>query len=237
MNYEPIGSGLSLEMIRHIELGLRIAVLPLNAETVDMNSKRFVLLKRPVGMPDESSFGLEEVKIASGLSENELRLHGLYYSVDPYMRGRMNEAKSYVAPFALNHPIEGGVVARVAESRSPDFNVGELGMTGLTAYFGLLKIGQPKAGETVVRSGAAGAVGSVVGQIAKIKECKVIGIVGSAEKAKLVKERFKFDEAINYRDTSDLADRIKQACPNGSKAATTPPDPEYLNARVYHWKF
>ena len=171
-----------------------------------MKSKHFVLLKRPVGVPDESAFGLESFIVPAGLQDNELRLQGLYYSVDPYMRGRMNAESSYVAPFALNKPIEGNVVARVTESKSIGFKIGDLvqgqlpwatemvisrecvkkvdlkdslateslgvlGMTGLTAYFGLLKIAQPKAGETVVISGAAGAVGNVAGQIAKIKGC------------------------------------------------------------------
>lgn len=215
-----------------------------------LSSEQFVLLKRPVGIPDESVFGLEEVVIPTELKENELRLHGLYFSVDPYMRGRMNDAKSYVAPFALNQPIEGSVIARVGESKTPDFKEGDLvcgqlpwatemvvtsekvrkintkdalaseylgvlGMTGLTAYFGLLKIGQPKAGETVVISGAAGAVGSVAGQIAKIKGCKVIGLAGSDEKATLLKERFGFNDAINYKKTPDLTSRLKQACPEG----------------------
>ena len=217
---------------------------------MEIMTERFVLLKRPVGVPDESAFGLENVTIAGDLKENEIRLHGLYYSVDPYMRGRMNDAKSYVAPFALHQPIEGGVVARVAESNALNFMKGDLvygqlpwatemiidagkvrkiepneaipseylgvlGLTGLTAYFGLLRIGQPQVGETIVVSGAAGAVGTVVGQIGKIKNCRVVGIVGSDPKAKLLTDRFKFDEAINYRVTDGLGARIKEACPNG----------------------
>jgi len=208
---------------------------------MSIKAERFVLLKRPTGIPDESTFELKE---------NQLRLHGLYYSVDPYMRGRMNDAKSYVAPFALNQPIEGSVIGRVVDSKSGEFKNGDLvfgqlpwatdmvveasnlkkidvteaiaseylgvlGMTGLTAYFGLLKIGQPKPGETVVVSGAAGAVGTVVGQIAKIKECRVVGIVGSDEKAKLIKERFGFDDSINYKTHQDLAEQVKTVCPNG----------------------
>jgi len=218
-----------------------------------MKAKRFVLLERPVGVPDESAFGLESVIVPDGLKDNELRLHGLYYSVDPYMRGRMNAESSYIAPFRLNRPIEGHVIARVAESKSPGFEIGDLvvgqlpwatefvishelvkkvdlkdslateslgvlGMTGLTAYFGLLKIGQPKAGDTVVISGAAGAVGNVAGQIAKIKGCTVVGIVGSDEKSELIKRQFKFDAAINYKTAltaQSLQDEIKKNCPNG----------------------
>ena len=93
--------------------------------------------------------------------------------------------------------------------------LGVLGMTGLTAYFGFLKIGQPKAGETVLISGAAGAVGSIVGQIAKINVCKVVGIVGADEKARLLKEEFHFDETINYNNAKDLASLVKQTCPKG----------------------
>ncbi|MBC7464504.1 MAG: NADP-dependent oxidoreductase [Bdellovibrio sp.] len=215
-----------------------------------METQSFVLAKRPVGLPDESAFKLKRSSLKDELKDKELNLHGLFYSVDPYMRGRMNDAKSYVEPFILDQPINGGVVARVSESKDPDFKKGDLvlgqlpwatemivsssqvhkintteklaseylgvlGMTGLTAYFGLLKIGQPKAGETVIISGAAGAVGCVVGQIAKIKGCKVVGIVGTNEKAKLLKNDFHFDETINYNDATDLASLVKQACPDG----------------------
>lgn len=218
-----------------------------------METKRFVLLKRPVGIPDESAFGLEDVIVPTGLKDGELRLHGVYYSVDPYMRGRMNAGSSYIAPFALNKPIEGHVVARVSDSKAPHFKSGDLvygqlpwatdmvvphelvkridlrdslaseylgvlGMTGLTAYFGMLKIGRPKSGDTVVISGAAGAVGGVAGQIAKISGCRVVGIVGSDEKSRLIQEHFKFDSAINYKKALTakvLQDKIKESCPNG----------------------
>ena len=217
---------------------------------MSINAERFVLLKRPTGVPNETDFRLEKVTVSSELKDNQLRLHGLYYSVDPYMRGRMNDIKSYVAPFTLNQPIEGSVIARVADSKSSGFKVGDfvfgqlawatdlvvesasvtkidttnalpseylgiLGMTGLTAYFGLLKIGQPKEREVVVISGAAGAVGTVVGQIAKIKGCRTIGIVGSDEKEKLIKDRFGFDDSINYKAHKNLTAQIKLACPNG----------------------
>jgi NADPH-dependent curcumin reductase CurA len=213
-------------------------------------AERFVLLRRPVGVPDETIFGLEKFAIIKQLKENELRLHGLYFSVDPYMRGRMSDAKSYVPPFELNQAVEGNVVARVAESKSPGFKSGDLvvgqlpwstesvvlaekvrvidtsnamaseylgvlGMTGLAAYFGLLRIGQPMAGETVVISGAAGAVGGVVGQIAKIKGCRVAGITGSDEKAKFLTGHLGFDEAINYKSSEDLSAEIRRACPKG----------------------
>ena len=174
----------------------------------------------------------------------------MYYSVDPYMRGRMNDAKSYVPPFEIDKPLAGSVIAKVVQSKSDNFKMGDtvagilpwqremiadekslkiidttiapasyylgiLGMTGLTAYFGLMQIGKPKAGETVVVSGAAGAVGVVVGQIAKIQGCHVVGIAGTAEKIKLLKDQFGFDEAINYKTTTDIKKAITTACPNG----------------------
>ena len=180
----------------------------------------------------------------------QLLLKGKYYSVDPYMRLRMNDAKSYVPPFEIGQPLSGSIIAEVIESKSDDFIAGDLvfgalpwreqfiasekdlrkidttiapasnylgvlGITGLTAYFGLMHIGKPKAGETVVVSGAAGAVGTVVGQIAKIQGCRVIGIAGSDEKLTLLKTEFGFDEVINYKTTSDMKKAIATLCPNG----------------------
>jgi len=174
----------------------------------------------------------------------------MYYSVDPYMRGRMNEGKSYVPQFELNKAIEGGVLATVMESKSNLFKTGDvvlgalpwsekmiasdknlqkiestvesltyylgiLGMTGLTAYFGLMHIGKPKTDEIVVVSGAAGAVGIVVGQIAKIHGARVIGIAGSDEKATMLKEEFGYDDVINYKTTADINKAIANLCPNG----------------------
>lgn len=177
-------------------------------------------------------------------------LEGLYYSVDPYMRGRMNDAKSYIPPFQIDQPISGGVVAKVIQSKSDDLKPGDivsgnlpwsvqmisptkgltkintssapisyhldvLGMTGLTAYFGLTQIGKPKVGETVVISAAAGAVGLVVGQIAKIYGCHVVGIAGSDQKIKLLTEKYGFDDAINYKTCTDLKAAISKSCPKG----------------------
>ncbi|MEO6883343.1 MAG: NADP-dependent oxidoreductase [Bacteroidia bacterium] len=214
-----------------------------------MNTKQFILSSRPKGTPRLDNFKLEEIDLPE-IKEDEVLLKSLYYSVDPYMRGRMNDAKSYVPPFLLNQAIEGGVIAKVIESKTNKFIKGDivagmlpwreqtitqekglqkidpsiapisyhldiLGMTGLTAYFGLIHIGKPKAGETVVVSAAAGAVGLVVGQIAKIKGCRVIGIAGSDEKIKLLKEKYGFDEAINYKTVANLSDAIAEAAPKG----------------------
>ena len=217
---------------------------------MEKNSTEIVFSKRPVGLPDKSSFSFKKIVLPQKLKENEILLHGLYYSVDPYMRGRMNEGKSYVEPFALNKPIEGSVVACVKESNSKAFKkddlvfgqlpwatdmtvnaklvhkisgdiklashyLGILGMPGLTAYFGMLKIGKPKPEEVVIISGAAGAVGVIAGQIAKICGCKVIGIVGSDNKIDILKKHYGFDDAINYKDAGKLAAKIKRACPKG----------------------
>ncbi len=214
-----------------------------------MNTQQIVLASRPKGLPDSSNFRIEDIDLPE-LKPGEILLKGMYYSVDPYMRGRMNDAKSYAPPFEIDKPIAGSVVARVVESTSNNFKTGDvvvgnlpwkkdfiatdkdlrkidtdaapasyyisiLGMTGLTAYFGLMHIGKPKAGETVVVSGAAGAVGIVVGQIAKIQGCHVVGIAGTEEKAKMLTEEFGFDEAINYKTTTDINKAIAAACPKG----------------------
>jgi NADPH:quinone reductase len=211
--------------------------------------KEIHLANRPKGMPSESDFAFVETEVPVP-GTNEVLLKTLYLSVDPYMRGRMQDVKSYIPPFKLNEIIVGGAIAEVIESKSDHFQQGDivignlgwaeytaageteirkldpsiapvtthlgiLGMPGLTAYFGLLDIGQPKEGETVVVSGAAGAVGSVVGQIAKIKGAKVVGIAGSEEKISYLKTELGFDEAINYKTTENLKEALEIACPNG----------------------
>ena len=214
-----------------------------------MTTKQIVLAARPDGNPILNDFRFENIEL-DALQQGEVLLQGMYYSVDPYMRGRMNEGKSYVPQFELNKAIEGGVLGTVLESKSDLFKTGDvvlgalpwsekmiaseknlqkiestvesltyylgiLGMTGLTAYFGLLRIGKPKAGETVVVSGAAGAVGIVVGQIAKIHGARVIGIAGSDEKVTILKEEFGYDDVINYKTTNDINTAIANLCPNG----------------------
>lgn len=214
-----------------------------------MTTKQIVLAARPNGTPLLNDFRFEDIEL-DALQQGEVLVQGMYYSVDPYMRGRMNEGKSYVPQFELNKAIEGSVLATVLESKSDLFKTGDivlgalpwsekmialdknlqkieptvesltyylgiLGMTGLTAYFGLMHIGKPKAGETVVVSGAAGAVGIAVGQIAKIHGARVIGIAGSDEKASLLKEEFGYDDVINYKTTSNIKNAIANLCPNG----------------------
>ncbi len=214
-----------------------------------MTTKQIVLASRPKGLPTLENFKMGEVELPA-ISEGDVLLEGMYYSVDPYMRGRMNDVKSYIPPFETGQPLSGGVIAKVIESKSvkfksgdiitgnllwrkqmiasekdirkidtaiapPSYYLGILGMTGLTAYFGLMHIGKPKAGETVVVSGAAGAVGMMVGQIAAIQGCHVVGIAGSDEKIKTLREKFGFDDAINYKTNPDMQKAIADACPGG----------------------
>lgn len=199
----------------------------------EKTNQEILLVNRPSGMPVTEDFRFVQTSIPE-LRENEVLVKTLILSVDPYMRGRMNDTKSYVAPYELNEVISGGGVAQVIDSRSNSFkrgdivtgnvkwslyskvdeqsirtidptiapistHVGILGMPGLTAYFGLLHIGKPQKGETVVVSGAAGAVGSVVGQIAKIKGAHVVGIAGSEEKLDYLRNELGFDAVVNYK--------------------------------------
>ncbi len=207
------------------------------------------LAKRPKGKPVSEDFRFVDVPMPE-LDKGEILVKTLYLSVDPYMRGRMVDAKSYVEPFKLDEVISGGVVGEVVESKSDKFSKGDivtgmlgwqeysaasdkevrkvdpslapvttalgiLGLTGLTAYFGMLDIGNPKEGETVVVSGAAGAVGSVAGQIARIKGARVVGIAGSDEKTGYLLTELGFDAAINYKTTEYLHEALKEACPDG----------------------
>lgn len=215
-----------------------------------MSVKQIIFASRPAGMPNASTFQTAATQL-SPLQPGELHLKGVYYSVDPYMRGRMNEGKSYIAPFEVGKPMEGAVVAEVLDSKAegyhkgdlvmggllpwstemivpatavkpvdgklapPSYYLGLLGSPGLTAYCGLVVIGKPKPGETVLVSGAAGAVGLVAGQIAKILGCNVVGIAGTDDKITLLKSEYGFDDAINYKTSSDIGAAIARACPNG----------------------
>ncbi|UVK54693.1 NADP-dependent oxidoreductase [Mesorhizobium sp. AR02] len=209
---------------------------------------RIVLAARPQGRPKPGDFRIESVGIAEP-GEGELLLQILYLSLDPYMRGRMNAARSYAKPVEIDGVMEGGTVARVVRSRHADFAEGDivlshsgwqsfalsdgvglrkldpaaalvttalgvLGMPGFTAYAGLLTIGQPKAGETVVVAAASGAVGSAVGQIARIKGARAVGIAGGADKCAFVRQELGFDAVVDHR-ADDFAEQLKAACPDG----------------------
>lgn len=213
-----------------------------------MNNTRINLLARPIGNPTPECWDIEEVDTPE-LQENQVLIQVQYLSIDPAMRGWMNEGKSYVRPVKVGEVMRALGAGVVVESKHPDFKAGDavtgitgvqeyavldgkdvmkvdpdfvplpaylgtLGMSGLTAYFGLLDTGQPKPGETVVVSGAAGAVGSVVGQIAKIKGCTVVGIAGGEEKCKYVVEDLGFDACVDYK-AGNLRNQLKEACVNG----------------------
>ncbi|MGD8115205.1 MULTISPECIES: NADP-dependent oxidoreductase [unclassified Vibrio] len=211
-------------------------------------NRRIVLASRPVGAPVDSNFRLENVDKPTP-AEGEMLLRSVYLSLDPYMRGRMSDAKSYADPVALGEVMVGGSVCQVEQSNHPDFEVGEwvlaftgwqdygisngeglikmgkapshpsyalgvMGMPGFTAYMGLLDIGQPKAGETLVVAAATGAVGSMVGQIGKLKGCRVIGVAGGEEKCRYAKEQLGFDECIDHK-ADDFAEQLAKVCDKG----------------------
>jgi NADPH-dependent curcumin reductase CurA len=213
-----------------------------------MKNKQFVLASRPIGTPTKDNWNLLETEMPA-LGENQVLIKVAYISLDPAMRGWMNDGKSYIEPVQLGAVMRASTVGEVIESRDPKFSKGDhvyghcgvqqyavvsgrdiqridtslapierylgvLGMPGMTAYFGLLDTGLPKAGETVVVSGAAGAVGTVVGQIAKIKGCRVVGIAGGADKCAYLVNELGFDAAIDYKN-GDVKKGLKEHCPEG----------------------
>ncbi|AXT83820.1 NADP-dependent oxidoreductase [Aeromicrobium sp. A1-2] len=208
---------------------------------------RILLASRPHGEPTSDNFRIETAPMPQP-ADGEVLLRTVYMSLDPYMRGRMNDAKSYAAPVELGSVMEGGTVAEVVESRDPSLQAGDivlshlgwqshgvqqakhvrkldadrapistavgvLGMPGFTAYAGLLEIGKPQPGETVVVAAAAGPVGSAVGQIARIKGARAVGIAGGPEKVAWLKE-LGFDVALDHRSPTFKED-LKAAVPDG----------------------
>jgi NADPH-dependent curcumin reductase len=215
---------------------------------MDGVNHQYRLAARPVGLPKPSDWEYAEAPVPQP-GEGEVLVKILYVSLDPAMRGWMNDTRSYIPPvgigevmralaagevIASNHPevavgdhvtgllgvqeyvvAHGNAVIKVDTSLAPlQVYLGTLGMPGMTSYFGLLDIGQPKEGETVVVSGAAGAVGGVVGQLAKLKGCDVVGIAGGAEKCRYVVEELGFDSAIDYKSEDVLA-ALGERCPKG----------------------
>jgi hypothetical protein len=211
-----------------------------------------VLAKRPPpGLVASDVFRIEDRQLAAP-GPGEFRVRIAYVSLDPAMRGWINEGKSYIPPVAIGEVMRAFAVGTVDASNNPAFKVGDavqglfgvqqfaivkaadantvnkvdpsqaplqrwiggLGMPGWTAYFGLLDVGKPKPGETVVVSAASGAVGSIVGQIAKIKGCRAVGIAGGADKCRYVVEDLGFDACVDYK-AGKLAADLKAACPNG----------------------
>lgn len=213
-----------------------------------MKNQQWRLASRPFGEPTKDNWTFTEEALPA-LTGNQLKVKVKFISLDPAMRGWMNDGKSYIEPVQLGDVMRAGAVGEVIESTAEGFNVGDhvygsfgvqshavvdaagihkvdpslaplprylgvLGMPGMTAYFGLLNTGLPKAGETVVVSGAAGAVGTVVGQIAKIKGCRVVGIAGGKEKCDYLTDELGFDAAVDYK-ADDLKKALKAACPSG----------------------
>ncbi|MEJ8837358.1 NADP-dependent oxidoreductase [Ramlibacter sp. AN1133] len=217
-------------------------------------NRQFLLDSRPQGEARADNF-----KLVTGetppLKEGEVLVRHHYLSLDPYMRGRMNDAKSYAAPQPLGQVMQGGTVGEVVESRSPKFQPGDkvvgmggwqeyavvsgeqgglrkvdtahvplshylgaVGMPGVTAWYGLTQIIQPKAGQTVVVSAASGAVGSALGVLAKQRGCRAVGIAGGPDKCSYVEQELGFDACVDYKqhgDAQSLARALKEACPGG----------------------
>jgi NADPH-dependent curcumin reductase CurA len=206
-----------------------------------MENQRIVLASRPEGWVTDGNFRLEKAPLPAP-QDGEILVKNLWLSLDPYMRGRMSEQKSYVKGVDLGEVMVGQTAGEVVESKNPAFKKGDhvltqlgwqlygvtreankvdaaraplsyylgvLGMPGLTAYFGLKEIGQPKPGETVVVSAASGAVGSVVGQLAKLWGCRAVGIAGGAEKCAYVKDELGFDACLDYK-AGRLRDELKK---------------------------
>ncbi|HKS90305.1 MAG TPA: NADP-dependent oxidoreductase [Tepidiformaceae bacterium] len=225
------------------------------------------LASRPDGWPTEANFEFVESDVPDP-GDGEVLIRNLFMSVDPYMRGRMNDVKSYTPPFALHETLQGGAVGRVEASNNPAFTVGDhvsnglgwrewfvsdghgiakidtstvppeaylsvLGGTGFTAYVGLLDLGQPKAGETIFVSAAAGAVGSVVGQLGKIVGCRVVGSAGSDEKVAWLRDELGFDAAFNYKVESP-EDALARLCPEGIDVYFENVGGDHLQAALNH---
>jgi NADPH-dependent curcumin reductase CurA len=229
--------------------------------------RRIVLATRPRGWVTEESFRLETVP-QPPLAAGEVRVRNQFLSLDPYMRGRMNDAKSYAMPQKLDETMGGATVGEVVESRDNNFAVGDavrgmlgwaeygvgtaqsiakvdarkiplsaylgaVGMTGMTAWYGLNKIMEPKRGETVVVSAAAGAVGSVVGQLARLAGVRVVGLAGGPDKCRYVTDELGFDACIDYKTAADaksLAAKIAAAAPKGVDAHFENVGGDVLNA-------
>jgi NADPH-dependent curcumin reductase CurA len=215
---------------------------------MDLVNHQFRLAARPVGLPKPSDWSYTEEPVGEP-AEGQVLVEVLYLSLDPAMRGWMNETRSYIPPVGIGEVMRALGAGRVIASKHEKLaegdlvtglmgvqeyallpgdsllkvdgdpsglpvHIGTLGMPGMTAYFGLLDIGKPQAGETVVVSGAAGAVGGLVGQIAKLKGCRVVGIAGGAEKCRHVVEELGFDAAIDYK-SEDVEAALRRHCPDG----------------------
>ena len=218
-------------------------------------NQQILLASRPEGEATTDNFKLVESETPA-LADGQVLVRHHFMSLDPYMRGRMNDSKSYAAPQPLGQVMQGGTAGEIAESRHPKFAVGDkvvgfggwqnysvvdanvpgslkkvdtaqvplshylgaVGMPGVTAWYGLVKIIAPKAGETLVVSAASGAVGSAFGALGKARGCRVVGIAGGPDKCAYVKDELGFDDCIDYKvhkDVKSLSAALKAACPDG----------------------
>ncbi|TKB58671.1 NADP-dependent oxidoreductase [Ferrimonas aestuarii] len=232
-----------------------------------MQTQVVTLKQRPQGLPNSEHFELQSQSLPE-LADGQLLVKNLWMSVDPYMRGRMIDRKSYIAPFAIGEALEGGAIGEVIASNHSDFAVGDkvssmlgwrnhfisdgegltkvpetglplqyflgiMGMPGMTAWVGLNKIAELKAGDTVFVSAASGAVGSAVCQIAKLQGATVIGSTGSADKVELLKS-LGVDKVINYKQVEDLNVALGEAAPNGIDVYFENVGGEHLEAALNH---
>ena len=218
-------------------------------------NQQIVLDNRPQGAAVASNFKLQSVELPE-LQDGEVLVHHRFLSLDPYMRGRMNDSKSYTAPQPLGEVMGGGTVGEVVQSRAAHFKPGDqvvgmggwqtysivpasapgllrkvdtthvplshylgaVGMPGVTAWYGLVKIIEPQAGQTMVVSAATGAVGSAFAALAKARDCRVVGIAGGPEKCDYAVKELGFDACIDYKlhaDAASLSRALKEACPQG----------------------
>ena len=211
-------------------------------------NRQVLLAARPAGAPKSSDFTLVETTIPEP-GPGEVLVRNIFMSVDPYMRGRMNDRRSYAKPWEVGQPADGRAVGEVVKSNDPRFKpgtlvssmlgwreyfvsrgegltpldrslplasyLGVLGVPGFTGWYGLTEIGQPKPGETLVVSGAAGATGSLVVQLGKLLGCRVVGTAGTDDKCKWLTGELGADAAINYRRAPDLFEALRDACPKG----------------------
>ena len=234
---------------------------------MDAVNRQFRLAARPVGLPKPDDWTYTEEPVGAP-GDGEVLVRVRYLSLDPAMRGWMNDSRSYIPPVGIGevmrclgagevvaseHPalavgdvvtgflgvqgyaiVNGGAVMKVDTSLAPlPVYLGTLGMPGMTAYFGLLDIGHPEEGETVVVSGAAGAVGGVVGQIAKLKGARVVGIAGGAEKCRYLLDEVGYDAAIDYK-AEDVLESLARHCPNGIDIYFDNVGGEILDAALAH---
>ncbi len=222
---------------------------------MSFTNKQILLASRPEGEPTLANFKLHETAVPE-IGDGQVLVRHHYLSLDPYMRGRMNEGKSYAEPQPLNEVMVGGTVGEVMASRNPKFEVGDsvvgrggwqqysvadasdvaalrkvdsqrialsaylgaVGMPGVTAWYGLVRICAPKPGATIVVSAASGAVGSAVGQLAKVRGCRAVGIAGGADKCRYVVEELGFDACVDYKahaDSKALYQALKAVTPEG----------------------